>query len=63
MKPIGLKRGYRTPFVKMGKEYALLNGVDLSVRLINGILEKNPVLVDRIQHLIWGMVVPDPNIY
>ncbi len=63
MTPIGLKRGYRTPFVKMGKEFARLNAVDLSVRLVDGILEKRVVPEDRIQHVVWGMVVQDPNIY
>ena len=63
MRPIALKRGYRTPFVKMGREYAALNAVDLSVRLVDGILEKQVVPIDRIQHVIWGMVVPDPDIY
>ncbi len=63
MKPIGLKRGYRTPFVKMGKEFARLNTVDLSVHLTNGILDKKVVPQEKIQHVIWGMVVPDPNIY
>ena len=63
MKPIGLKRGYRTPFVKMGREFARLNAVDLSARLIDGILEKKVLPVERIQRLIWGMVVQDPNIY
>ncbi|MDO8730713.1 MAG: acetyl-CoA C-acyltransferase [Candidatus Omnitrophota bacterium] len=63
MKPVGLKRGARTPFVKMGKEFAHLNAVDLSVRLVDGILEKRMVPQDRIQHVIWGMVVADPNIY
>ncbi len=63
MKPVGLKQGYRTPFVKMGKEFARLNAVDLSVRLVDGILEKQPVPAEKIQHVIWGMVVPDPNIY
>ncbi len=63
MKPIGLKRGYRTPFVKMGKEYGRLNAVDLSVRLINGMLEKRDVPAEQIQHVVWGMVVPEPNIY
>jgi len=63
MKPVGLKRGFRTPFVKMGKEFARLNAVDLSVRLVDGILDKRVVPQDRIQHVIWGMVVADPNIY
>ena len=63
MKPIGFKRGYRTPFVKMGKEYSRLNAVDLSTRLIDGILERRVVPVEKIQHVIWGMVVPDPNLY
>ncbi|MBI3333683.1 MAG: acetyl-CoA C-acyltransferase [Candidatus Omnitrophica bacterium] len=63
MKPIGLKRGYRTPFVKMGREFARLNAVDLSSRLIDGILAKSELPQEKIQHLIWGMVVPDPNIY
>ena len=63
MKPIALKRGFRTPFVKVGREYARLNAVDLSVRLINGMLEKKIVPSDQIQHLIWGMVMPEPNIY
>jgi len=63
MRAIGLKRGYRTPFVKMGKEYARLNAADLSVRLVDSILEKRVVPAERIQHVIWGMVVPDPNFY
>ena len=63
MRPIPLKRGFRTPFVKMGKEFARLNAVDLSVRLVNGMLEKQTVPVSRIQHVIWGMVVADPNLY
>ena len=63
MRPIGLKRAFRTPFVKMGKEYARLNAVDLSVCLIDGILQKQVVPAERIQHVIWGMVVPDPNLY
>lgn len=63
MRPVPLKRGFRTPFVKMGKEFARLNPVELSVRLVNGILEKQIVPQARIQHLIWGMVVADPNIY
>ena len=63
MRPIGLKRGFRTPFVKMGKEFARLNGVDLSARLVDAMLEKRAVSAERIQHLIWGSVVPDPNIY
>ncbi|MBI3317628.1 MAG: acetyl-CoA C-acyltransferase [Candidatus Omnitrophica bacterium] len=63
MRPIGLKRGYRTPFVKMGREFSELNAVDLSVRLIDGILEKNDVPVEWIQHVIFGMVVPDPEVY
>ncbi len=62
-RPIGLKRGLRTPFVKMGKEFARLNAVDLSVRLVNPLLEKQVVPPELIQHVIWGMVVPDPNIY
>ncbi len=63
MKPIGLKRGYRTPFVKQGREFAHLNAVDLSVALIDGMLEKKEVPQEAIQHVIWGMVVPDPDIY
>lgn len=63
VKPIGLKRGFRTPFVKMGKEFARLNAVELSVRLVDGILERKVVPTERIQHLIWGMVVADPNLY
>ena len=63
MRPIGLKRGFRTPFVKMGKEYSRLNAVDLSVRLIDAMLAKGELPMGKIQHLVWGMVVPDPNIY
>ena len=63
MRPIGLKRGFRTPFVKMGKEFARLNAVDLSIRLVDGMLGERVVPPDRIQHLIWGMVVADPNLY
>ena len=63
MRPIALKRGYRTPFVKMDREYAKLDAVDLSVHLVNGMLEKREIPPEQIQHLIWGMVVPDPDIY
>ena len=61
--PIGLKRGYRTPFVRKDTSFANLNAVDLSYRLVNGMLEKLDFPVTSIQHVIWGMVVPDPNIY
>lgn len=40
-----------------------MNAVDLSVHLINGMLEKKEVPLELIQHVIWGMVVPDPDIY
>jgi acetyl-CoA acyltransferase len=63
MRPIGLKRGFRTPFVKMGREFAHLNAVQLSVDLINGILGRSVVPTEFIQHVIWGMVVPEPNLY
>lgn len=63
MQPIGLKRGYRTPFVKMGKEFAHLNAVALSVRLVDGMPQKGELPIERIQHVVWGMVVPEPNIY
>jgi len=63
VRPIGLKRGYRTPFVKMGKEFSRLSPVILSARLIDRMLEIGGVPQDLIQHVIWGMVVADPNIY
>ncbi len=63
MKPIGLKLGVRTPFVKMDREFAHLNPVELSRALIDGMLQREPALTAHIQHLIWGMVVPDPNLY
>ncbi len=63
VRPVGLKRGFRTPFVKMGREFAHLNAVDLSVRLVDGILDRKVVPMETIQHVIWGIVVPDPNIY
>lgn len=63
MRPIGLKQGYRTSFVKMGKEFARLNAIRLSARLIDGILEKKVVPQERIQRVVWGMVVPEPNIF
>lgn len=61
--PIGLKRGFRTPFVKKDTAFANLNAVDLSVKLVDGMLAKLDFPQDAIQHVIWGMVVPDPNIY
>lgn len=63
MRPIGLKRGLRTPFVKMGKEFAGLNAVELSVRLVDGMLDRRQVPPEEIRHVIWGMVVPDPDLY
>lgn len=60
---IGLKIGYRTPFVKMDTHFARLNAVDLSCRLVEGMLERMDFPLPYLQHVIWGMVVPDPNIY
>lgn len=60
---IGLKRGYRTPFVRKDTSFAKLNAIDLSTRLVNGMIDKLDFPVELIQHVIWGMVVPDPNIY
>ena len=61
--PIGLKEGLRTPFVKMDGPFASLNAVDLSTRLADGMLKRIDFPADLIQHVIWGMVVPDPDIY
>lgn len=61
--PIGLKQGFRTPFVKVDKEFIKLNAVDLSCHLIDGMLEKIDFPKGLIQHVIWGMVCPDANIY
>jgi acetyl-CoA acyltransferase len=47
----------------MGKEFSRLNAVDLSARLIDGMLEKKELPPELIQHVVWGMVVPDPDIY
>jgi len=63
MKRIALKCGRRTAFVKMDAQFARMNAVDLSCALINGMLETPEVPVASIQHVVWGMVVPDPNIY
>ncbi len=63
MKPIGLKIAARTPFVKMDTDFAKLNPVDLSCRLVDEVLARAIVPTEKIQHVIWGMVVPDPNIY
>jgi len=63
LRPIALKRGCRTPFVKMGKEFASINAVTLSAALIDGMLKRQEVSEKFIQHVILGMVVPDPNIY
>ena len=63
MQPIGLKAGYRTPFVKMDGPFRSLNTVGLSQILIDEILSKLDFNSDYIQHVIWGMVVPDPDIY
>ncbi len=60
---IALKRGYRTPFVKKDAEFARLNTVDLSCLLVNDILKKIDFNASLIQHVVWGMVVPDANIY
>ncbi len=63
MQPIALKAGYRTPFVKMDGPFHSLNTVDLSRILINEILAKSDFNSNYIRHVVWGMVVPDPNIY
>ena len=62
-KPIGLKEGFRTPFVKKDAEFVSLNVVDLSSRLVEEMLSQIEFPQDYIQHVIWGMVVADPNIY
>ncbi len=61
--PIGLKLGYRTPFVKMDGPFQKLNTVDLSTRLVDEMLRKIDFDEKHIGHAVWGMVVPDPNIY
>ena len=62
-RPIGLKKGYRTAFVRKDGAFAGLNAVELSCRLVEGMLTRLDFSQDAIQHVIWGMVVPDPNIY
>lgn len=61
--PVGLKRGYRTPFVKAEGPFRSLNAVDLSCRLVDGMLDKLDFSQGLIQHVVWGMVIPDPDIY
>ncbi len=61
--PVGLKQGYRTPFVKVDKEFAKLNAINLSSALVDGMISKLDFPVEFIQHVIWGMVCPDANIY
>ncbi len=63
MNPIGLKTGYRTPFVKMDGPFSSLNAVDLSRILVDEMLNKLDFPEAYIQHVIWGMVVSDPDIY
>jgi len=63
IQPIALKQGSRTSFVKVGTHFASLNAVDLSKTLVNGMIEGLPFPQELIQHVVWGMVVPDPNIY
>lgn len=60
---IGLKLAGRTPFVKMDTYYARINPVQLSTLLVNELLQRGQVPQSLIQHVIWGMVVPDPDIY
>src|SRR3989338_6570946 len=63
-RPIGLKRGSRTPFVKAGTYYAKYrDAAEISCHLVNGMLDRLGFPQEWIQHVIWGMVVPDPNIY
>ncbi|MGH7197638.1 MAG: acetyl-CoA C-acyltransferase [Candidatus Omnitrophota bacterium] len=62
-RPIGLKKGYRTAFVRKDGAFASLNAVELSCQLVKGMLGKLDFPREAIQHVIWGMVVPDPNIY
>jgi acetyl-CoA acyltransferase len=62
-RPIGLKKGYRTAFVKKDGAFASLNAVELSCRLVDEMLKRLDFPQDAVQHVIWGMVVPDPNIY
>ncbi len=47
----------------MGKEFSRLNPVVLSARLIDAVIEKGEFPPEAIQRVIWGMVMPDPNIY
>jgi acetyl-CoA acyltransferase len=62
-RPIGLKKGYRTAFVKKDGAFASLNAVELSCRLVDEMLKRLDFPQDAVGHVIWGMVVPDPNIY
>lgn len=61
--PIGLKLGSRTPFVRVNSQFASLNSVDLSRALVDAMLDKIDFPKEFIHHAIWGMVVPEPNIY
>ena len=63
MKKIALKYGKRTPFAKMEGHFQELSVIDLSYKLVDGIVEGLDFEPFYIKHLIWGMVVPDPDIY
>jgi acetyl-CoA acyltransferase len=61
--PIGLKVGKRTPFVKMDGPFAKLNAVDLSCELVNQMAVEGDFPEKQLAHVVWGMVVPDPDLY
>jgi len=61
--PIGLIQGFRTPFVKKDTFFAKMNAIDLSSALVTEMLKQLKFPQAKIQHVIWGMVCPDPDIY
>ena len=60
---IALKAGFRTPFVKMDGPFSNLNAVELSSRLVDQMLDRIDFPKEYIQHVVWGMVVSDPDFY
>ena len=54
--PIGLKQGFRTPFVKMDQELSTLNAVELSSHLVEEMLGRLDFPRELIQHVIWGCI-------
>jgi len=59
---VAVVAGMRTPFVKAGSHFLVIDQLELSRHAVRGLLGKTGIDPQQIDELVWGRVLHDPRI-